>query len=297
MTTAEMTAEHRGHHEMLPALADHYVDAYLARIGADRPERPDLATLRHLQERHVLSIPFETIALYTGEPVPHTLGAVRKIVEHQRGGGCLELNSAFGMLLGTFGYQVELLHGQIYRNSVLAKSSSHMALRVTFPQSGQDEVSWLVDVGEGNNSRHPLRIDLREPQADPHGTYLLTTAPDGDIDVSINGNLLYRLETRHRDVEYWQPFLWWYRTSPHSPFAAVPISIARTERGKQTLRGNELMEEYDGRRTLRRLDTDEALLKTYREYFGIELDRVPSAQERVSTAIATERNAASAKKR
>ncbi|WP_190812843.1 arylamine N-acetyltransferase family protein [Saccharopolyspora pogona] len=297
MTTAKMTAEHRGHHDMLPALADHYVDAYLARIGADCPERPDLETLRHLQERHVLSIPFETIAVYTGEPVPHTLDAVRKIVEQQRGGCCMELNSAFGMLLGAFGYRVELLHGQIYRNSVLDKSIGHMALRVTVPLSGQDQVSCLVDVGQGNNSRHPLRIDLRDPQPDPHGTYLLTAAPDGDIDVSINNNLLYRLETRGRDVEYGNASLWWYRTSPRSPFAAAPISIARTERGKQTLRGNVLVEEDNGRRTLRRLDTDEALLKTYREYFGIELDRVPSAQERVSTAIAGERNAASAKKR
>ncbi|PKW16089.1 arylamine N-acetyltransferase family protein [Saccharopolyspora spinosa] len=282
---------------MLPALAEHHVDAYLARIGADRPDSPDLETLRHLQERHVLSIPFETIALYTGEPVPHTLDAVQKIVAQQRGGCCLELNSAFGMLLGTFGYQVELLHGQIYRNSVLDKGIGHMALGVTVPLSGHDQVSWLVDVGQGNNSRHPLRIDLREPQPDPHGTYLLTTAPEGDFDVSLDGILLYRLETRGRDVEYGSRSLWWYRTSPRSPFAAAPISIARTERGKRTLRGKVLIEDDDGRRTLRRLDTDEALLKTYHEYFGIELDRVPSAQERVSTAIATERNAASDKKR
>lgn len=297
MTTAEMTADHRGHRNMLPSLADHHVDAYLSRIGADRPQRPDLETLRHLQERHVLSIPFETIAVYTGEPVLHTLDAMRKIVEQQRGGCCVELNSAFGMLLGAFGYGVELLCGRIYRRSLLAKSSSHMALRVTFPQSEQDQESWLVDVGQGSNSRHPLRIDLREPQPDPHGTYLLTAAPDGDIDVSVNDSLLYRLETRGRDVEYWHPFLWWYRTSPRSPFAAAPVSIARTERGKRTLRGNELIEEDDGRRTLRRLDTDEALLKAYREYFGIELDRVPSAQERVSTAITDEKNAASVKKR
>ncbi|MGW3471414.1 arylamine N-acetyltransferase family protein [Saccharopolyspora sp. NPDC000995] len=297
MTTAEMTADHRGHHDMLPALADHHVDAYLARIGADRPQRPDLESLRHLQECHVLSIPFETIAVYTGEPVPHTLDAVRKIVEQQRGGCCVELNSAFGMLLGAFGYRVELLFGRIYRKSVLDESSAHMALRVTVPLPGQEEVSWLVDVGQGNNSRYPLRIDLREPQPDPHGTYLLTTAPDGDIDVSINDNLLYRLETRGRDVEYWHPLLWWHRTSPRSPFAALPISIARTERGKRTLRGNELIEEDDGRRTLRQLDTDEELLKAYREHFGIELDRVPSAQERVSTAITDEKNAASVKKR
>jgi len=273
---AEITGEHRDDESTWPVLADQHVNAYLARIYADRQDRPTLEALRHLQERHVLSVPFETVAFYTGEPVPLMLGAVRKIVEQRRGGCCLELNSAFGMLLTALGYQVELLAGRVYRNSVLDRSIGHLALRVTVPLSGEDRGPWLVDVGQGNNSRHPLRIDLREAQPDPHGVYLLAGASHGDIDVSLDGTLLHRMETRPRDLEFARPLLWWYRTSPRSPFAAGPTSISRTENGKFTLRGNELTEENGGKRVVRRLDGDGPLLRTYLEYFGIELDRVPA---------------------
>ena len=34
------------------------VDAYLARLGVAWPAAADLATLRHLQERHLAAVPF-----------------------------------------------------------------------------------------------------------------------------------------------------------------------------------------------------------------------------------------------
>jgi N-hydroxyarylamine O-acetyltransferase len=293
MTTADMLSEHTERQDMWPVLADRDVDAYLTRIGADQLDHPNSQALRRLQERHVLSVPFETIAFYTGEPVPHTLNAVRKIVTQRRGGCCLELNSAFGTLLSTLGYLVELLPGRIYRNSVLDKGIGHAALKVTIPSPAPNDTCWLVDVGQGNNSRQPLQVDLREAQPDPHGTYLLASAPHGDLDVSVDGKPLYRMETRPRDVEYWNGPLWWYRTSPRSPFAAAPISIARTERGRKTLRGNVLITESDGQRVRQRFDSDAALLNAYLEHFGIALDRVPSAQERVFTAIAAENDTTS----
>jgi hypothetical protein len=58
--------------------------------------------------------------------------------------------------------------------------------------------------------------------------------------------------------EYWNGPLWWYRTSPRSPFATAPISIARTERGRKTLRGNVLITESAGQRVPQRFDSDEA---------------------------------------
>lgn len=38
------------------------VDAYLARIGADRPVRADIDALRDLQHRHLLAVPFENLS-------------------------------------------------------------------------------------------------------------------------------------------------------------------------------------------------------------------------------------------
>lgn len=256
---------------MRESMDDRLVDAYLARIEATRPKRADAEALRYLQERHVLSVPFETIAFYTGEPVPYLTDAVRKVVEQRRGGSCFELNSAFGMLLRVLGYELDILQGMIYRGEVVDPRPGHMALRVRTP----GDVSWLVDVGQGRHSRHPLRIDVHEPQEDPHGTYLLAETPEGDIDVFLDGSPLYRMETRTRSEEYGEATVWWYRTSPKSPFAQRPICVLPDLNGRCSLIGNTLVSETNGQRTVRKLGTDTELLIAYKEHFGIVLDQVP----------------------
>ncbi|MEO6083498.1 MAG: arylamine N-acetyltransferase [Umezawaea sp.] len=265
---------------MPEVLEERLVDAYLAHIGAQRPQRADVAALRHLQERHVLSVPFETIAFYTREPVPHSTSAVRKIVDQRRGGSCFELNSAFALLLRALGYELDILQGRIYRNSVLDSRPGHMALRVRTPGlPGPGEVSWLVDVGQGRNSRYPLRLDAHEPQEDPHGTYLLVNAPEGDVDVLLDGNPIYRMESRVISEEYGEATVWWYLTSPKSPFVKHPICILPDENGRRSLVGNTLISEVNGRRTVRKLTTDAELLMAYKANFGIELDQVPQPSD------------------
>ena len=46
-----------------------HLDAYLARIGADRPPQADTAALRELQLRHLLTVPFENLSIHLGEPI------------------------------------------------------------------------------------------------------------------------------------------------------------------------------------------------------------------------------------
>ncbi|WP_162793973.1 arylamine N-acetyltransferase family protein [Streptomyces paludis] len=249
---------------------EHVIDAYLDRIGATRPGRADADGLRRLHERHVLSVPFETIAFYTGEPIGHSMDAVRKVVDDHRGGSCFELNSAFGLLLRGLGYQVETIWGRIHRAAGPDRRTGHMALRVRTPSA-----VWLVDVGHSNNSRRPLRLDLRTPQGDPHGTYLLTAAEEGDIDVSVDGRLLYRMETRARDEDYGEAVLWWYRTSPESPFTKRPVCVRPTESGRYSLKGTRFTSEENGSERVRDIETDAELIEIYKRYFGIGLNTLP----------------------
>ncbi|MEU9456601.1 arylamine N-acetyltransferase [Streptomyces sp. NPDC048277] len=232
----------------------------------------DAHGLGHLQERHVLSVPFEMIAFYTGEPVGHSMDAVRKVVDHHRGGSCFELNSAFGLLLRALGYEVEIIWGRIHRDTAFDKRTGHMALRVRTPGS---PVPWLVDVGHGYNSRRPLRLDLRTPQDDPHGTYLLTPAEEGDVDVSVDGRTLYRMESRARDEDYGEAMMWWYHTSPKSPFKKKPVCMQPTETGKYSLLGTRFTSEEDGSETVRDIETEAELIEIYKRCFGIELSTLP----------------------
>ncbi|MFL6055393.1 MAG: arylamine N-acetyltransferase, partial [Actinoallomurus sp.] len=43
------------------------VKAYLARIGAGLPARPDDGALRDLHLRHLLAVPFENLSIHLGE--------------------------------------------------------------------------------------------------------------------------------------------------------------------------------------------------------------------------------------
>ncbi|MFJ7169024.1 arylamine N-acetyltransferase [Streptomyces globosus] len=253
-------------------LSDAMVDAYLERIGARRPERADIHGLRHLQERHVLSVPFENIDYHVEGA---ELGLDReflydKIVTRRRGGGCYELNPSFGHLLEALGYRVEILSGQVFLGGAFGAPLCHLALRVDL-----DGEEWLVDVGFGKNSRFPLPIGTSEVQKDPHGDYRVVRPEEGGIQVELNGGIQYRLDERPVRIEDFLPTLWWYRTAPDSVFLHNLIVSHQKEDGRVTVNGRELTRTTAAGRETVELPDDAALLAAYEEHFGIVLDTVP----------------------
>ncbi|MFI2431536.1 arylamine N-acetyltransferase [Streptomyces sp. NPDC018693] len=269
---------------MTDVLTDAQVAAYLDRIGADRPEKPDLEALRRIQERHCLTVPFENLDYHLDTDIHMDERAVDKIVYRRRGGGCYEVNPALGLLLRSLGYEVEILPGQVYRPEGPGPFLGHLALRVRL-----EGFDWLVDAGFGRNSRHPLRFDVTEPQSDPHGTY--EVRPDdefGGHEVLLNGRPLYRLGDRTVRIADFAPTLWWWRTAPESPFLQdLFCSLPTEDGGRITLKGNQLtVAGADGRTTVELAD-DEAVLAAYREHFGITLDRLPRQPESGHAKIQT----------
>ncbi|MEU1624302.1 arylamine N-acetyltransferase [Streptomyces sp. NPDC020096] len=247
------------------------VDEYLSRIGATRPRRADLDALRALQERHVLSVPFENLDYHLDEDIHLDERVVQKIVRARRGGGCYELNPSFGFLLRTLGYQVSILGAQVRRPDGLGSPLGHLVLRVDL------EESWLVDVGFRKNSRLPLRIASSDVQPDPHGDYRLTRTDNGAIDVSADGVPLYRVDDRPVRLQDFRPTLWWFRTCPDSPFLQDLFCSMPTTDGRVTLKGDRLTRTSGGERFTEVLPDDDAIRAAYRKYFGFELDELPTA--------------------
>ncbi|WAL66305.1 arylamine N-acetyltransferase [Amycolatopsis cynarae] len=247
------------------------VDAYLARIGAARPAAPSAAALRELHERHLLSVPFENLSVHLPERIDLDEDALfDKIVRRHRGGFCYELNGAFAALLRALGFEVSLLSGRVYgEGGRLGAPFDHLALRVDLDEP------WLVDVGFGRFSRHPLRWNACESQSDPDGEFLLLDAPDGDIEVRHDGKPAYRLESRPRELADFAPTCWWQATSPDSHFTRGLTCSRATEQGRVTLAGERLIETVDGERIERTLDGAE-IVAAYRTLFGIELHAAPS---------------------
>jgi N-hydroxyarylamine O-acetyltransferase len=205
--------------------------AYLDRIGATWPERPDAESLRRLQRAHLGSVPFENLSIHLGEPIMLDEPSLTdKLVVRRRGGFCYELNGTFGALLAALGYDVTLLAARVFARERLGPLFDHLALRVDLAKP------WLVDVGFGAFSHHPLRMDVSEEQHNPGGVFrVLAHGDDGDLDVHENGKPQYRLESRPRTLADFVPTCWWQQTSPDSHFARSLTCSRLTESGRVTL--------------------------------------------------------------
>ena len=279
--------------------------AYLDRIGAARPQRPDAASLRALHRAHLLAVPFENLSIALGEPISLEAGdLLRKVVTDRRGGFCYELNGAFALLLESLGFGVRRVAAAVFGTGNPGPPLDHLALLVDVPG---DRDPWLADVGFGSHSQYPLRFTSRQPQPDPAGTFQLadaggtdidSTAIDGalasaDVDVLLDGQPQYRVERRTRSLADFVPMCWWQQTSPRSHFTQSTICSRLTPDGRVSLSGRTLIQTRGGTRTEQELDSDAAVLAAYREHFGITLDRVPVAQPPAAQPPAAQPPAAS----
>jgi len=247
--------------------------AYLDRVGVTAPAAGDAASLRALHRAHQMTVPFENLSVHLAEPISldeHDL--IHKIVRRRRGGFCYELNGAFALLLEALGAQVSRVAARVYGEAGLGPPFDHLALIV---RAADGSGPWLADVGFGSHSDYPLRLDVRDDQDDPAGRFRLADAEAGDIDVLKDGKPEYRLETRERSLDDCVPTCWWQQTSPQSHFTRSTICSRLTPGGRVSISGRMLIQTQDGTRTEQQLDTDDALLAAYRDYFGVELSRVP----------------------
>jgi N-hydroxyarylamine O-acetyltransferase len=234
---------------------------YLARIGAKPGD--DLATLT---DRHYHSVPFETLSIHLAQPIDTRPQALfDKIVRRRRGGFCYELNGAFGWLLSELGYDVALLGARVHGPDADTVPLAHLALRVT----GDDGIARLVDVGFGGFSVPALELGRESDQVVPQ--------PDGDVEVrDPAGRRGYRLDTREYVRSDFEPTCYWTATHPDSGFTGGPTcTLPLSPSGRVTLSGTLLIRTAaDGTRTEEKLSDGEALA-TYRDVFGIALDRLP----------------------
>jgi N-hydroxyarylamine O-acetyltransferase len=247
--------------------------AYLDRMGVTASTAGDAAGLRTLHREHQMTVPFENLSIHLAEPISlEERDLIDKIVRRRRGGFCYELNGAFALLLEALGAQVSRVAARVYGEAGLGPPFDHLALIV---RAADDSGPWLADVGFGSHSDYPLRLDDRDDQDDPAGRFRLADAEAGDIDVLKDGKPEYRLETRARSLADCGPTCWWQQTSPQSHFTRSTICSRLTPGGRLSISGRMLIQTQDGTRTEQKLDTDDALLAAYRDYFGVVLSRVP----------------------
>src|SRR5262245_1150265 len=125
------------------------------RIRFAGPLDASFETLCELQRAFLLHVPFENLDIHLGRHIAFTPEAVyNKVVEHQRGGFCYELNSLFHDVLCEIGFDVKFHAATMFRDGQPGTPMGHMVLSVRL-----DGMHWLVDVGNGKFVREPLNFD------------------------------------------------------------------------------------------------------------------------------------------
>ena len=253
-------------------LDDQMIDAYLTRIGAERPTRLDAEALARLQERHVLSVPFENLDYHLRREIHMDEHVLPKIVHERRGGGCYEVNPGLHHLLAGLGFDVTMHPGSVWIDGVLGPPYCHVVIVARV-----DGVSWLVDVGFGRTPRSPLPTASTQTRDDPHGRFRLAPAADGGTDVFADDVAQYRFYgTIDCAADDFGPTLWWYRTAPDSPFLQNVFCSMPTLDGRLTIKDDKVTRIVGGERTSERIADHEALLARYGEWFGFDLAELPT---------------------
>jgi amide synthase len=136
------------------------VNRYLERIGCGGETGVDIATLRKLHKRHLMTIPYHNGAdqdLSNGiQLVDLDENAIfETVVVDGQGGTCVELNRLFFRLLRELGYDVTPMAGTtVEGRENFGTDVEHMFNRVSL-----DGDEWLVDVGyPGPSYLEPLLV-------------------------------------------------------------------------------------------------------------------------------------------
>jgi len=258
----------------MAAISAEGVNGYLRRLGIPDPGQPSVAALFALHRAHVERIPYEVVDVQLGRWTsvqPHH--AVNRILAG-RGGYCVQLNTAFSVLLAALGYQVSRhacgVQASATMPAVNADVAPHLALAVEL-----DGTRWLVDVGLGDGLHEPLPARPGSYQQGPFSYRLSgsSTEPGGlrlDLDprASVTGIDIRPVVARQREFAHWHHYL---VTSPESRLVRALTVMRRSADSIDALTGC-LLRHVDGTgRTVRELDSRLEWQDALESIFGIRL--------------------------
>lgn len=247
-------------------------EAYLNRVGLDENVSPTENGLDALHRAQTYSIPFENFDIHLGRGIslePQLL--FDKLVNHQRGGYCFELNYLFGMTLDAFGFERRPLLARVHYVGELT-SRAHLLNLVHF-----GDRDWITDVGFGSvQLRAPIPLErdrivsndgleFRLIASGNFGT-MLQVLEDGDW------KDLYSFDMGHVwpiDIETGN-----YFTSTHPDFflTRARVAVRTNPFGKSTLFNFCLREFSNGEVTESILEPGPAYLEALEKKFGIFID-------------------------
>ena len=254
------------------------LDSYLKRIGYSGPRNATLETLRALQGKHPLAIPFENLDTLTGRPVKLDVGSLeRKLVHSRRGGYCFEQNLLFKHVLAGFGFDVTALAARVvWERPAEIRARTHMVLLVAL--GGK---RYICDVGFGGlTATAPIELTPDVEQPTPHETFrVVTVSKEFAVEGRVRGEWkrLYRFDLQEQlqvDIELLNHYVMSHAESP----MRSRLMAARATADRRFALGNGLLKVYrlDGESEERGIRTVVELRDVLQSTFGID---VPAGAE------------------
>ena len=249
---------------------DMNVERYLKRIGYKGARDPTIDVLRRLHRRHMLSVPFENLDIYLGQPIVLDQRAFyRKIVEARRGGYCYELNGCFAWLLKKLGYRVSIASARVAgKRGRFSPEFDHLTLLVKL------EERWLVDVGFGDSFTTPKLVDATGVQEDDGFEYRITENSTGKLvsRKSLKSRFWkpqYAFTIKPRRLSEFVARNRYQQTSPLSHFTKGRLISQLSRTGRVTLTERKLVLTRNGKREERSVKSDVDFDNLLAKYFRL----------------------------
>lgn len=235
----------------------------------------NLATLTKLQDAHLKYIPYENFDCLNGKITSlKRQDMFNKVIMHNRGGICFELNGLYNWLLESLGFDVTSYSARFIDKMETYQLRRHRVMCVAL-----GEKRYLTDVGVNSESpRVPLEITEGLIQSDSISQYKFTRSEFWGwlLWQKERGKIWKRLFGFTEEPQIDKDFItasFWCDAHPDSPFIkSKKLSIFR-EDCNITIRGNYLKFYLGGRVKYRyKINTGAELKEILWEYFGINVE-------------------------
>ncbi len=136
--------------------------------------------------------------------------------------------------------------------------------------------NYLVDVGFGEFSFYPIKIELNKETNDPRGIFKIETFNENYKVVkkrNTEGKFLpeYIFSEKERQINEFHDMCNYHQTSNESHFMQKRICSLPTKSGRITLTGDTLKITENGEVKERKLNNEQEIQQELRTYFGIKL--------------------------
>lgn len=252
------------------------IEQYLRKLQLnDFEPAVNLATLTKLQDAHLKYIPYENFDCLNGKITSlKRQDMFNKVIMHNRGGICFELNGLYNWLLESLGFDVTSYSARFIDKMETYQLRRHRVMCVAL-----GDKRYLTDVGVNSESpRVPLEITEGLIQSDGISQYKFTRSEFWGwlLWQKERGKIWKRLFGFTEEPQIDKDFItasFWCDAHPDSPFIkSKKLSIFR-EDCNITIRGNYLKFYLGGRVKYRyKINTGAELKEILWEYFGINVE-------------------------